>query len=160
MKLHLQLLVSLSLAFLTPGVVASEPAEFSLRDYCPPSFEKTPERTCKLRTLYEFYSSVQGHGLGGTQTSLPPHRDGFTPQQIDLGRYLFFDPVLSGDGSISCASCHHPDKGLSDGQPRSIGIAGQEVSRAAPTLWNVAFLNSFFWDAVSKGLKTHTHGLR
>lgn len=97
--------------------------------------------------MYELYDSVQGAGLGGTRTSLPDHRDGFTPKQIDLGRYLFFDPVLSGDGSISCASCHHPDQGFSENLPRSVGIGGQPVERAAPSLWNVAFLNSFFWDA-------------
>ena len=138
--------------------VAQQGNEFVLRQVCPPSFEKMPDGGCKLRTLYEFYDSVQGHGLGGTQTALPDHRDGFTPQQIDLGRYLFFDPVLSGDGTVSCASCHHPDKGLSDGLPRSVGIGGQQVPRAAPTLWNVAFLKSFFWDAHANTLEEQMLG--
>ena len=133
-------------------------AMFTLAENCPPSFEKTVSGTCKLRTMYEFYSSVQGRGVGGTQTSLPQHRDGFTPQQIDLGRYLFFDPALSGDGSLSCASCHHPDKGFADGLPRSVGIGGHEVTRAAPTLWNVAFLNSFFWDARANTLEEQVLG--
>jgi cytochrome c peroxidase len=143
------------------GSVAITPvwaSDFVLVADCPPSFEKTDAGTCKLRTMYEFYDSVQGAGLGGTQTSLPDHRDGFTPQQIDLGRYLFFDPVLSGDGSISCASCHHPDQGFSDGLPRSVGIGGQPVARAAPTLWNVAFLNSFFWDAHAGSLEEQILG--
>ncbi len=124
----------------------ADPAAITLRDTCPPSFE-LQAGTCRLRTLYDFYDSVQGAGLGGTQTALPAHREGFTPQQIDLGRYLFFDPVLSGDGTVACASCHQPDKGFGDGLPRSRGIGGQEVSRAAPSLWNAAFLNRFFWDA-------------
>ena len=146
------------LPLLASTAAVSESGGFVLRDYCPPSFEKTAAGNCKLRTLYEFYDSVQGHGLGGTRTSLPSHRDGFTPRQIDLGRYLFFDPVLSGDGSVSCASCHHPDKGFSDGKPRSVGIGGQEVARAAPTLWNVAFLNSFFWDAHASTLEEQMLG--
>ena len=136
---------------------AAEEGQFALSERCPPSFEKS-EGVCKLRTLYEFYSSVQGHGLGGTQTSLPDHRDGFTPAQIDLGRYLFFDPVLSGDGSLSCASCHHPQKGFSDNRARSVGIGGQQVSRAAPTLWNVAFLDTFFWDAHASTLEEQAQG--
>jgi cytochrome c peroxidase len=131
---------------------------FALRETCPPSFEKTDTNQCRLRSLYEFYDSVQGEGLGGTQTSLPDHRDGFTPQQIDLGRYLFFDPVLSGDGSVACASCHQPDLGFSDGLPRSVGIGGQDVPRAAPTLWNVAFLDSFFWDAHADSLEDQLLG--
>ncbi|MGB1142400.1 MAG: cytochrome-c peroxidase, partial [Halioglobus sp.] len=145
------------------GVVALEEREqdksgYVLATHCPPSFEKTATGECRLRTLYEFYSSVQGHGVGGTQTSLPDHRDGFTPQQIDLGRYLFFDPLLSGDGSLSCASCHHPDKGFTDQLPRAIGIGDRQVARAAPTLWNVAFLRSFNWDARADSLEEQVLG--
>lgn len=140
------------------AAVSADTPTLVLRDNCPPSFEKTDAGVCQLRTLYDFYDSVQGAGLGGTQTSLPQHREGFTPQQIDLGRYLFFDPALSADGSVSCASCHSPERGFSDGLPRSIGIGGQEVSRAAPTLWNVAFLNSFFWDARARTLEEQMQG--
>lgn len=129
-----------------------------LKSHCPPSFEKTAQGVCILHTLYDQYDSVQSHGVGGLNSSLPPRRDGFTPEQIDLGRYLFFDPLLSGDGSISCASCHHPETGLSDGRPRSIGIEDQQVARAAPTLWNSAFLKSFFWDARAKTLEEQMVG--
>ncbi len=131
-------------------------ADFTLSDACPPGFEKTDIGACELRTLYQFYPAKQG--LGGTRTALPPHRDGFTPQQIDLGRYLFFDPVLSGDGTLSCASCHDPARGLSDGRARSIGIHGSDAGRAAPTLWNVAFLKRFFWDARADSLEAQAAG--
>lgn len=131
---------------------------FVLSDRCPPGFEKTDDGVCKLRSLYEFYDSVQGRGVGGTRTALPEYRDGFTPQLIDLGRYLFFDPALSGDGSVSCASCHHPDRGFGDGLPRSVGIDGQELSRAAPSLWNVAFLKRLFWDARADTLEEQAQG--
>ncbi|GLX79518.1 hypothetical protein tinsulaeT_28580 [Thalassotalea insulae] len=131
---------------------------FVLKDNCPPSFELTKQGICRLVTQYQFYTSVQGRGLGGTRTALPPHRDGFTPEQIDLGRYLFFDPVLSKDGTISCASCHQPDKGFSDARDRSIGITGKKVARSAPTLWNVAFLDKFFWDARAATLEQQAQG--
>ena len=85
-------------------------------------------------------------------------RDGFSPQQIDLGRYLFFDPVLSGNQKLSCASCHNPALGFSDGQARSTGFNGQMLNRAAPTLWNVAFLKSFFWDARASTLEEQMQG--
>jgi cytochrome c peroxidase len=133
-------------------------AEFVLREHCPASFQKTDAGQCRLRTLYEFYDSVQDAGLGGTQTALPDHRDGFTPRQIDLGRYLFFDPVLSGDGSLACASCHQPALGFADGLPRSVGIGGAQVPRAAPSLWNVAFLDRFFWDAHADSLEEQMLG--
>ena len=108
--------------FITTNVAHANKASesFVLAENCPPSFELTDKGVCRLLTQYQFYSSVQNRGLGGTQTSLPKHRDGFTPAQIDLGRYLFFDPALSRDGSISCASCHQPDKGFSDELDRNL----------------------------------------
>ena len=133
-------------------------AEIILSDLCPPSFEKTAAGVCELRNMYQFYDSLQNQGVGGTQTALPAHRDGFSPEQIDLGRYLFFDPALSGDGSTSCASCHHPDLGFSDGRARAIGVAGHEVKRSSPTLWNVAFLKNLFWDARADSLEEQAQG--
>jgi len=138
------------------ATVQTTRADFTLNTACPPSFEKTGTGVCELRTLYQFYPVKRG--LGGTRTALPPHRDGFAPQQIDLGRYLFFDPVLSGDGTLSCASCHDPARGLSDGRARSIGIHGADAGRAAPTLWNVAFLQRFFWDARADSLEAQARG--
>jgi cytochrome c peroxidase len=147
--------VSLALLFVA-AVVATAPGEFSLDPACPRGFEKTGAGVCELRTIYQFYPEKRG--LGGTRTALPPHRDGFTPREIDLGRYLFFDPVLSGDASLSCASCHDPARGLSDDRARSIGIHGADAGRAAPTLWNVAFLKRFFWDARADSLESQAKG--
>lgn len=156
-------LVLIIVSFGTAGATGPAPdtytaADFTLKTTCPPGFEKTDTGVCELRTLYQFYDSLENRGLGGTRTSLPPHRDRFTPRQIDLGRYLFFDPVLSGDGTLSCASCHDPARGLSDGRSRSLGIHGEDAGRAAPTLWNVAFLKRFFWDARADSLEAQATG--
>ncbi len=128
-----------------------------LSEDCPPGFELT-QGHCELRSLYQQYSSLLGAGVGGLKTGLPEWRDGFTPRETDLGRYLFFDPVLSRDGTVSCASCHHPDKGFADGRGRSIGIDKHELPRSAPTLWNVAFLKSFFWDGRATTLEEQMLG--
>lgn len=130
----------------------------TLRDYCPPGFELTDSNLCELHTLYDGYDSLNDAGVGGLKTALPRARDGFSPRQIDLGRYLFFDPLLSGDNSLSCASCHHPDLGFTDGLPRAIGIGGAQVKRGAPSLWNVAFLAKFFWDARASTLEEQLQG--
>lgn len=154
MRLLLPLLVLLTLLNASSAVAAGK---IVLNSDCPPGFELT-EGQCDLRSLYQMYSSLEGAGLGGLQTGLPPNRDSFSPQETDLGRYLFFDPVLSGDGSQSCASCHQPDKGFSDGLGRSIGAGGELLSRSSPTLWNVAFLNSFYWDARADSLEEQVVG--
>jgi len=157
--------IILSFIALLPMVQAYDSTEktsgFKLNTNCPPSFEliKLNKKTsCQLVSQYQFYDSIQGRGLGGTQTSLPKHRGGFSPEQIDLGRYLFFDPLLSKDGSISCASCHQPDKGFSDDLDRSIGITGEKVARSAPTLWNVGFIDKFFWDVRATSLEEQAQG--
>ena len=145
--------IVLLLLFLSSNSVLA----ITLSNTCPPSFENIVGK-CKLVSRYQYYDSVQNRGVGGTQTSLPKYRDGFTPQQIDLGRYLFFDPLLSKNHAVSCASCHRPDKSFADGLDRSIGVTGDKVGRSAPTLWNMAFLDKFFWDARATTLEEQAQG--
>lgn len=144
-------LVCLSLLLIAPLMAAektsSKITSFKLNQNCPPGFELVTDNRCELRSLYQFYTSTQNRGVGGTHTGLPPYTDGFSPQQIDLGRYLFFDPILSSDQSISCASCHQPEKGFTDGRAVSTGVGGATTQRSAPSLWNVAFNQRLFWDA-------------
>ena len=140
------------------GYNATAATEFSLADQCPPSFALSADNQCQLRNLYQLYDSLQSQGLGGLKTALPTHRDGFSPQQIDLGRLLFFDPLLSGDKTLSCANCHNPERGFSDGMARSVGAKGQLHQRSAPTLWNSAFLSVFFWDARAESLEEQAIG--
>ncbi|MEM7691193.1 MAG: hypothetical protein AAF194_01945 [Pseudomonadota bacterium] len=73
--------------------MVAQASDFVLKDLCPPSFEQMDGGVCRLVTLYDQYDSLQGQGVGGTKTELPARRDGFTARQIDLGRYLFFDPL-------------------------------------------------------------------
>ncbi len=125
---------------------------------CPPGFLLSEQNTCELRNLYQQYNSLQDAGVGGLKTALPEIRDGFSPQQIDLGRYLFFDPVLSRDGKISCSTCHIPEKGFSDGLARGTGISGVVLERSTPSLWNVGFLKKLFWDARAETLEEQMQG--
>ena len=139
-----------SLAQAPAKAMTQAETEVQLKTHCPPSFELVPGAGCKLRSLYQFYTSNQGRGVGGTRTELPPVRDGFTPQQIDLGRYLFFDPILSADRSLACVSCHQPAQAFTDGKAFSTGHQGAVSTRSAPSLWNGAFLQNYFWDARAK----------
>ena len=69
-----------------------------------------------------------------------------TQAAVELGKALFFDPRLSRNGTISCASCHFPDHAFSDTMAFSRGIEGQLGMRNAPTLANVAYHPYFFRD--------------
>lgn len=101
-----------------------------------------------------------------------------TPEKVELGRLLFWDPILSGGQDIACATCHHPDFGYTDGRPLPIGTGGKGVGpkrtfpgasplvkRNSPTILNVAFNGidvaghmdpaqaPMFWDSRTRGLE-------
>ncbi len=86
---------------------------------------------------------------------LPELKDAPAPAQVALGQAFFFDPRLSGDATISCAKCHQPDKAFGDGAPLSEGYTGARYFRNAPTLLNVAHLESYYWDGRVAGAATN-----
>lgn len=105
-------------------------------------------------------------GDGGLRRPFPAlsrRPDPAFPKRVALGRLLFFDPILSGANDISCATCHHPDLGFSDGRGQSMGKGGRGlgpertggavVKRGAPTLWNAAFNHRQFWDGRASDLE-------
>ncbi len=69
-----------------------------------------------------------------------------------LGRALFFDPVLSGDRSVSCASCHQPEYGFADPRPLSPGIQGRTAARHTPSLLNRGLGRVFSWTGQAASL--------
>lgn len=70
-----------------------------------------------------------------------------------LGRRLFSDTRLSGNGTLSCATCHQAERGFADGKPLSDAIGGGQLVRHTPTLFNVAYYSSLFWDGRSPSLE-------
>lgn len=76
-----------------------------------------------------------------------------TPKKISLGKRLFFDPLLSANGRISCASCHVPPKGFADPRPVSIGVGGKRGTRNAPSALNAAYFSRQFWDGRAGSLE-------
>ncbi|MBI4611670.1 MAG: hypothetical protein HY726_21995, partial [Candidatus Rokubacteria bacterium] len=72
-------------------------------------------------------------------------------EQVELGKLLFFDPRLSGDASISCATCHDPKKGWGDGKALSTGYPGSEHFRNSQTILNAAYYRRNFWDGRMDG---------
>jgi cytochrome c peroxidase len=69
-----------------------------------------------------------------------------TKQGIRLGRMLFYDPILSGDSTQSCSSCHQQSLSFTDNKRYSVGIDGIAGNRNAMPLFNMAWQSSFFWD--------------
>jgi cytochrome c peroxidase len=112
----------------------------------------------RFRYIHLFLLSLAGFALFATTEAsavlaelrgLPLVKDEKTQQSPDLvalGKQLFFDKRLSANGTVSCATCHVPEKAFSDGKPLAVGINGQLGTRNSPSLLNVKFNTSFFWD--------------
>jgi cytochrome c peroxidase len=80
----------------------------------------------------------------------PGNRVGDDPAAAALGEALFADPALSRDGTISCQTCHQPERAFSDGRARSVGLA--PLRRNAPSLFDVAYQRWLFWDGRADSL--------
>ena len=81
-----------------------------------------------------------------------------TPARVALGKALFFDPRLSGNGASSCATCHNPSLGWSDGLKTAVGFGGLVLARATPTITNTAYNTQFMWDGRKKSLEDQALG--
>ncbi len=81
-----------------------------------------------------------------------------TPEKVELGKMLFFDPRLSSNGTVSCFSCHNVMEGGDDHRTTSIGVHGQAGGRNAPTVWNAAFHSVQFWDGRAASLEDQAKG--
>ena len=76
----------------------------------------------------------------------PPYE--ITAKRIELGKLLFYDPILSGTKKKSCASCHKPELAFGDGLKTALSIDDSSyLSRNTPTLWNSVFQTKLFWDS-------------
>jgi parallel beta-helix repeat protein len=122
--------------------------------------------------------TTAGPGSGGTGLArpFPPMPTGAgsavdgqrAGDRVELGRLLFFDPVLSGGDDIACATCHHPDLGFTDGRRLAMGRGGHGlgpsrrggavVRRGAPTIWNAAYNHRQFWDGRAADLEEQARG--
>ncbi len=82
-----------------------------------------------------------------------PDKVAVNTQKAALGKKLFFDPLLSKDNTVSCATCHVLEEGGDDGLKYSFGVGGAQGSRNAPTVLNAVFNFRQFWDGRAKDLK-------
>ena len=100
-----------------------------------------------------FFAQFLFLGAAGWSWSLPP---GFpaprvpadnpmSAERLALGRHLFYDPRLSGNGTQACASCHQPARAFTDGRARALGSTGESHPRSAMSLANVAYSASLTW---------------
>lgn len=96
-------------------------------------------------------------GLDAESANIPKDNP-LTEEKIKLGKKLYFEKGMSIDGSLSCASCHIPDKGFADPSQFSKGVGGKKGGRQAPTVINRLFSTKQFWDGRAASLEEQALG--
>jgi cytochrome c peroxidase len=81
-----------------------------------------------------------------------------TLEKVVLGKHLYFDPRLSGNGTVSCATCHNPSLGYADGLGRAVGMNGAMGQRSSPTIINSGYNSLQMWDGSKKSLEAQAVG--
>ncbi|MCS7020528.1 MAG: cytochrome C peroxidase [Gemmataceae bacterium] len=113
----------------------------------PSTGEKVQRRVIKIKVP-----------LGLTQAPPVPAENPMTLQKWVLGKKLYYDPILSSDNTVACASCHDPTKGFADGRKTSVGIQGQLGPINAPSVFNAAYNKLQFWDGRAISLEDQAQG--
>lgn len=103
-------------------------------------------------------SGFASDGPVGLPAVVHPKDNPPTPEKIELGKQLYFDGRLSRDNKVSCASCHDPAKGFSNGEQFATGVEGKKGGRNAPTVINTAFNHFQFWDGRAGTLEEQALG--
>jgi len=87
-----------------------------------------------------------------------PADNPMTPAKIELGKQLYFDPRISGDGTISCNTCHNVMEAGDDDRATSAGVHGKRGGRSSGTVYNAAYLTVQFWDGRAPTLEEQAKG--
>ncbi len=101
--------------------------------------------------------ATEGGPLGLPPVPVPAENPQ-NPAKIKLGKALFMDKRFSGDGTVSCATCHDPAKAFTDGLPVALGIQKKKGTRNSPTVVNAVFYTTQFWDGRVKSLEEQAKG--
>jgi cytochrome c peroxidase len=96
--------------------------------------------------------------LAGYAEMEVPATNPMTAEKVALGKQLYYDKRLSGDGARSCYGCHLKENGLTDGKPVAIGAFDKTLTRSSPTMWNVGYHSEFYWDGRSPALEKQVQG--
>ncbi len=87
-----------------------------------------------------------------------PADNPMTEEKVELGKMLYYDQRLSGDGERSCYGCHVKENGLATGDTLAIGAFDKTLGRNVPTLWNVGYQDKWYWDGRAGALESQVQG--
>jgi cytochrome c peroxidase len=136
----------------SPELTSGIPGEGQLTTAQIKAWLAKPENHAELEIELE-----PGLSLGASSVYIPEDNP-LTRAKIELGRQLYFDPRLSSDVSLSCASCHDPVTGYAKDTRFGVGIRSQEGNRNSPVAYNRIFSKLQFWDGRAESLEEQAKG--
>ena len=119
---------------------------------------KTPMKVLVTALFLAGAQAASAEWLALPDVAPAPADNPTTPEKVELGRALYFDPRFSSTGTVSCNSCHNVMLGGDDNRPNSMGVHGKTGGRSSPTVWNSAFASSQFWDGRAATLEEQAKG--
>ena len=96
--------------------------------------------------------------LPGYAAMTIPADNPMTEDKVELGKMLYYDKRVSGDGNRSCYGCHVKEHGLATSDPLAIGAFDKTLTRNAPTMWNVGYYDKWYWDGRATALEAQVKG--
>ncbi|WP_318503497.1 cytochrome-c peroxidase [Bacillus sp. T3] len=135
----------------------------SSKEEVPPPTKQKSEKTATVQNDVidpkELLNSLKNHTPVEPLGNIPiPADNPMEPKVLQLGQVLFFDPRLSGNNEVSCATCHDPNLGYGDNRPTFKKIDGSDGARNSPTIINSGYYTSNFWDGRAKSLEEQALG--
>ena len=104
-------------------------------------------------------TAVAARAAGTPWSEIPAPADNpVTQAKVELGFRLWFEPRLSGNNGMTCATCHHHQKGYSNAEPNAAGIHGKRGNRNVPTILAAAGSQAQFWDGRAASLEAQALG--
>lgn len=117
---------------------------------CQSGADQAPSGTATKRQL--------AGGLGPLPPVMHPEDNPHSAEKEELGKLLYFDPRLSGNNRVSCATCHNPSLGWGEGVGLSVGVGDKLLGRHSPTILNAAYYTHQFWDGRAATLEEQAKG--
>jgi cytochrome c peroxidase len=102
--------------------------------------------------------AVQWPQLKGYAPMEIPEGNPMSLAKVHLGKQLYYDKRMSGDGQRSCYGCHLSEHGLTDGKALAVGAFDKVLTRSSPTMWNVGYYPELYWDGRSSALEKQVKG--
>ncbi len=112
-----------------------------------------PESTTQAEPAETLPPSLPGYAAMSVPADNP-----MTPEKVALGKQLYYDQRLSGDGAHSCYGCHLKEYGLATNDKLAIGAFDKTLARNIPTVWNVGFQDKWYWDGRAAALEGQVKG--